>query len=62
MSSMAIYGNSKLPFKETMRPKPNSVYGISKVFGEMFTRKIQREWWGNILLPGYLTAMAHTKT
>jgi len=39
MSSMAIYGNSKLPFKETMRPKPNSVYGISKVFGEMLLEK-----------------------
>lgn len=33
-SSMAVYGNQKPPFDETMQPRPEDIYGISKAAAE----------------------------
>lgn len=38
-SSMAVYGNGKAPFHESMCLRPISTYGVSKVFGEMLLGK-----------------------
>lgn len=37
-SSMAIYGNQKVPFNEEMIPKPEDPYGISKYYCEMMLK------------------------
>jgi UDP-glucose 4-epimerase len=41
-SSMARYGNNKVPFKEDMVPKPEDPYGIGKVAGESFLKNLSK--------------------
>lgn len=41
-SSMAVYGNSAIPFEEGQQLSPVSNYGVSKIFGEELLRKYGR--------------------
>jgi UDP-glucose 4-epimerase len=37
-SSMSVYGKQRVPFKESMQPKPEDIYGIAKTAMEQATR------------------------
>lgn len=37
-SSTSVYGNQKIPLKETMAPQPLSPYGIQKYVGELYSQ------------------------
>lgn len=44
-SSMAVYGNSKkLPVKENYLCKPNSFYGLNKLFSEKYIRQYSQKY------------------
>ena len=42
-SSMAVYGDAKPPYSFNVEPKPNSIYGLTKLFGESCLERYERK-------------------